>query len=134
MKKGLIIILASGFLSLNAYAAKVSVNCDDYNLRSSVSEDDNPYIYKNKYSVDGCDLGFDFPGFSFDVNIGDLDFCSVAKSVTSKAKDSWNQTVSGVNQWTESTTTVNPNVSAGANGSSANASVDINSSLINNLE
>lgn len=132
MKKGLILILASSFISLNAYAAKVSVNCDDYNLRSSVTEDDNPYIYKNKYSVDGCDLGFDFPGFSFDVNIGSLDFCSVAKSVTSQAKDSWNQTVNNVNQWTESTTNVNPTLSS--DGKTGSASVDINSSLINNLD
>ena len=65
-------------------------------------EDPNPFKYENPYSLEGCDLGFDFPGLSFDLNLSGFDFCSIAKNVTSKARDKWNTAVDDVNEWTNS--------------------------------
>lgn len=58
-------------------------------LRSEITEEEgHPFFYQNPYTVEGCDLGFDFPGFSLDINImAGLDWCSLAKNVTSSARE-----------------------------------------------
>lgn len=111
--------------SINAHSAITMDDCKKYyNLRDEVRPEEDPNKMENKFSVDGCDLGFNFPGFSFDVNVGSFDFCSIAKNVTGKAKDSWNNTVNNIDDWTHNSTTINPNV-----GENGKVGVDLNSTL-----
>jgi hypothetical protein len=78
-------------------------------LRSEITEEEgHPFFYQNPYTVEGCDLGFDFPGFSLDINImAGLDWCSLAKNVTSSAREKWNDAVDDVEQWTNNTINAN---------------------------
>lgn len=115
MKKIGIIIGTTGlaFLaSANAQAFMAEAELCQ-NLRTEITEEEmqdeeSPFFYQNPYTVEGCDLGFDFPGFSFDFNIGlGLDWCSLAKSVTSSARDKWNDSVEDVEEWTDNTIDAN---------------------------
>jgi hypothetical protein len=115
MKKIGIIIGTTGlaFLaSANAQAFMAEAELCQ-NLRSEITEEEmqdeeSPFFYQNPYTVEGCDLGFDFPGFSFDFNIGlGLDWCSLAKSVTSSAREKWNDSVADVEEWTIETVDAN---------------------------
>lgn len=115
MKKIGIIIGTTGlaFLaSANAQAFMAEAELCQ-NLRTEITEEEmqdeeSPFFHQNPYTVEGCDLGFDFPGASFAVNIGaGLDWCSLAKTVTSKAKDKWNDSVADVEEWTNHTIDAN---------------------------
>jgi hypothetical protein len=115
MKKIGIIIGTTGlaFLaSANAQAFMAEAELCQ-NLRSEITEEEmqdeeSPFFYQNPYTVEGCDLGFDFPGFSFDFNVGlGLDWCSLAKSVTSSAREKWNDSVADVEEWTNETVDAN---------------------------
>ena len=81
MKKIGIIIGTTGlaFLaSANAQAFMAEAELCQ-NLRTEITEEEmqdeeSPFFYQNPYTVEGCDLGFDFPGFSFDFNIGSVSY------------------------------------------------------------
>lgn len=115
MKKIGIIIGTTGLAFLasanaQAFMAEAEI-CQ--NLRTEITEEEmqdeeSPFFYQNPYTIAGCDLGFDFPGFSFDFNIGlGLDWCSLAKSVTSSSREKWNDSVTDVEEWTDNTIDAN---------------------------
>lgn len=108
MKKIGIIISTAGLaifssISAQAFMAEAAI-CEP--LRSDITkeeqeDEDSPFFHQNPYSVEGCDLGFDFPGFSFDFNVGlGLDWCSLAKNVTESSREKWNDAVADTNEWT----------------------------------
>lgn len=97
-------------------ATQLSADCDP-NIRQAVTKDEEfPFKYTNPYSIQDCDLGFDFPGFSFDVTLGGFDFCSIAKGVTSQAREKWNDAVDDVNEWTNNTVEASMQDGVGING------------------
>ena len=109
MKKIGIIISTTGLaflVSANAQAFMAEAEICQ-NLRTEITEEEmqdeeSPFFYQNPYTVEGCDLGFDFPGFSIDFNaeLG-LDWCSLAKDITESSRDKWNDAVADTNEWTK---------------------------------
>lgn len=112
-------IISATTFSTQSYAAlQDSQSCEV--LREEVTEDeDYGFKYINPYSVEGCDLGFDFPGVSFDITMGGLDFCSMAKSVTSSARENWNEKVDEINEWTNNSVDASVDDGVSLNGEEA---------------
>lgn len=113
MKKTITIISFASISILYSFNAQAFMDSlmttcmEDEEIRKEITieeqEDENsPFFHQNPFSMEGCDLGFDMPGFSFDFDFtGGLDLCSLAKDVTEDARDSWNDTVKDAEEWTK---------------------------------
>lgn len=61
---------------------KLAIATDCVGLNTSASVEGNPFIYTNPEA--SCDLGLELPGLpSLGFDLGSLDFCAIAESLTS---------------------------------------------------